>query len=134
MTYSEAYQKAETLQELIDSVRHDVLVWARYGRNPDRLKAITTAMNKAAKEKNWNLDVESVFSYCDTIMRVINSQPTIEADIDSAAILRLCNEIEEIVTTIANCSGNWQTVDDCRTVCDKLKEIGKELTGDAGTD
>ena len=55
MTYSEAYQKAETPQELIDAVRHDVLVWTLYGRNPDRLKAITTAMNKAAKEKNWNL-------------------------------------------------------------------------------
>jgi hypothetical protein len=55
MTYSEAYQKSETPQELIDAVRHDVLVWTLYGRNPDRLKAITTAMNKAAKEKNWNL-------------------------------------------------------------------------------
>lgn len=55
MTYSEAYQKAETPQELIDAVRHDVAVWALYGRNPDRLKAITTAMNKTAKEKNWNL-------------------------------------------------------------------------------
>lgn len=55
MTYSEAYQKAKTPQELIDAVRHDVSVWALYGRNPDRLKAITTAMNKAAKEKNWNL-------------------------------------------------------------------------------
>ena len=55
-------------------------------------------------------------------------------DIDRAAIMRLCNEIEEIVTAIANWSENWQTVDDCRTVCDKLKEIGKELTGDAGTD
>jgi len=55
VTYSEAYQKAKTPQELIDAVRHDVSVWALYGRNPDRLKAITTAMNKAAKEKNWNL-------------------------------------------------------------------------------
>jgi hypothetical protein len=55
MTYSEAYQKAETPQELIDAVRHDVSVWALYGRNPDRLKAITTAMNKTAKEKDWNL-------------------------------------------------------------------------------
>jgi hypothetical protein len=55
MTYSEAYQKAETPQELIDAVRHDVWVWELYVRNPDRLKAITTAMNKAAKEKNWNL-------------------------------------------------------------------------------
>ena len=55
MTYSEAYQKAETPQELIDIVRYDVLVWALYGRNPDRLKAITTAMNKTAKDKNLNL-------------------------------------------------------------------------------
>lgn len=55
MTYSEAYQKAETPQELIDAVRHDVLVWALYGRNPDRMKAITAAMNKVAKRKNWNL-------------------------------------------------------------------------------
>lgn len=66
--------------------------------------------------------------------KAIERMPTIEADIDCAEILRLCNEIEEIVTAIANWSKNWQTVDDCRTVCDKLKEIGKELTGDAGTD
>ena len=64
---------------------------------------------------------------------ILCKQPEIP-DIDRAAILRLCNEIEEIVTAIANWSENWQTVDDCRTVCDKLKEIGKELTGDAGTD
>ena len=67
----------------------------------------------------------------DECVAVIDRAPTIP-DIDRAAILRLCNEIEEIVTAIANWSENWQTVDDCRTVCDKLKEIGKELTGDAG--
>lgn len=55
MTYSEAYQKAETPQELIDAVRHDILVWMRYGKNPDRMKAITIAMNKVAKEKDLNL-------------------------------------------------------------------------------
>lgn len=64
---------------------------------------------------------------------IIEKMPTIP-DIDRTAILRWCHEIEEIVTAIANWSENWQTVDDCRTVCDKLKEIGKELTGDAGTD
>lgn len=55
MTYYEAYQKAETPQELIDMIRHDVLVWTLYGRNPDRLKAITKAMNDAAKEHGWNV-------------------------------------------------------------------------------
>ena len=65
---------------------------------------------------------------CRTI-RIINEQPTIEADIDRAAILRLCNEIEVIITTIANYSDSFQTVEFCRAVCDRLKEIGKELTG-----
>lgn len=61
----------------------------------------------------------------------ISDKPkTNEVNIDRDEILRLCNEIEEIVTAIANWSENWQTVDDCRTVCDKLKEIGKELTED----
>lgn len=68
-----------------------------------------------------------------TVGELIAKQPTIEADIDRATILRLCNEIEEIVTAIANWSGNWQTVEDCRTVCGMLDEIGKELNGDAGS-
>ena len=64
--------------------------------------------------------------------RIIDQMPTVP-DVNRAEILRLCNEIEEIVTAIANWSNNWQTVDDCRTVCDKLKAIGKELTGDDGS-
>ena len=78
-------------------------------------------------------EVELVKAVIHRCCEEIDKQPTIEADINRAAIMRLCNEIEEIVTAIANWSENWQTVDDCRTVCDKLKEIGKELTGDAGS-
>ena len=64
---------------------------------------------------------------------IIKQMPTIP-DIDSAAILRLCNEIEVVITAIANNSESFQTVEDCRTVCGILDKIGKELNGDAGTD
>ena len=57
-----------------------------------------------------------------------------EHEVNRAEILRLCNEIEAVITAIANNSENFQTVEDCRTVCCMLDKIGKELTGDAGTD
>lgn len=61
--------------------------------------------------------------------RIIDQMPTI-LDIDRASILRLCNEIEDIVNEIAACA---ETIDYSmhKVITDKLKEIGKELTGDA---
>ena len=56
MTYKEAYKATETPQMLIDAVRHDILVWSLYGRNPDRINAIEKALNEAANEKGWNLE------------------------------------------------------------------------------
>ena len=55
-----------------------------------------------------------------------------EHEVNRAEILRLCNEIEFVITAIANSSENFQTVEDCRTVCGMLDKIGRELTGDAG--
>lgn len=54
MTYSEAYVKAVTPQELLDMVRHDVEVCRMYGGNPDRVKEIYDALDAAAKAKGWN--------------------------------------------------------------------------------
>lgn len=54
MTYSEAYMKADTPQELLDMVRHDILVCRMYGDNPDRMKSIYDALDSAAKAKGWN--------------------------------------------------------------------------------
>ena len=49
--------------------------------------------------------------------------------IDCAAILRLCNEIEDIVNEIAACA---ETIDysTYKVIIEKLRKIGKELTGD----
>ena len=54
--------------------------------------------------------------------------------IDRAAILRLCNEIEDEVTDIAFNSTHKHIYECCESIREYLKEIGKELTGDAGTD
>ena len=54
MTYSEAYVKAVTPQELLDMVRHDILVCRMYGDNPDRMKSIYDALDATAKSRGWN--------------------------------------------------------------------------------
>ena len=54
--------------------------------------------------------------------------------VNSAAILRLCNEIEDIVSEISKLSENYLIYSDCKSILDRTKAIGKELTGDAGTD
>lgn len=54
--------------------------------------------------------------------------------IDSAEILRLCNEIEDEVTDIAFNSTHKYIYECCESIREYLKAIGKELTGDAGTD
>lgn len=54
--------------------------------------------------------------------------------IDRAEILRLCNEIEDIACDISNQTMNDVVYAEARMIFDKVKEIGKELTGDAGTD
>ena len=63
----------------------------------------------------------------------IETSPTIP-EIDRAAILRLCNEIEDIVIEIHKLSSSYLIDTDCRFIRNMLKAIGKELTGDAGTD
>ena len=62
---------------------------------------------------------------------IVAKQPTMP-DIDRAEILRLCNEIEDIVTELA---ALCEIIDSStyRLLCDKLRAIGKELTGDAGS-
>lgn len=59
---------------------------------------------------------------------ILCKQPTIP-DIDRAAILRLCNEIEDEVTDIAFNSTHYHIRDCCEAIRKYLKEIGKELTG-----
>jgi hypothetical protein len=68
-----------------------------------------------------------------TVGELIAKQPTIEADIDRAEIMRLCNEIEDIVSEISKLSENYFIYTGCKSILDRTKAIGKELTGDAGT-
>lgn len=53
---------------------------------------------------------------------------------NQAKIFRLCNEIEDEVADIAFNSTHYHIRDCCEAIREYLKEIGKELTGDAGTD
>ena len=64
----------------------------------------------------------------------IDNAPTIDAEpkVNRAEILRLCNDIEDIVARIYN-SDEEIMYNDLISICGKLKAIGKEL-GDAGTD
>ena len=55
-------------------------------------------------------------------------------EIDRAAILRLCNEIEDFATDIRNHSESYAMSRAAWHICRKVQAIGKELTGDAGKD
>lgn len=62
---------------------------------------------------------------------ILCKQPEIP-DIDRAAILRLLDEADDIVNALYKQGANKDYK--CKSLREKLKEIGKELTGDAGTD
>lgn len=65
-----------------------------------------------------------------TVDDLIAKQPTIEADIDRAAIMRLCNEIEMIIVTVCDTGYTLQDGDE-EAIMKRTKAIRKELTGDA---
>lgn len=83
---------------------------------------------------NYYAEQGTAEGFIGTVGDLISKQPTIEADIDRAAILRLCNEIEEIACHTGNVSMDYIVYADAQTIIDKIKTIGKELTGDAGND
>lgn len=53
---------------------------------------------------------------------------------DRAVILRLCNAIEDFITEIDKLNMSYSICLDCKSIREMLKAIGKELTGDAGTE
>ena len=55
----------------------------------------------------------------------------IPAAVDAAKIQKLCNDIEDAVSNIDRISTSQNVYYNCRYIMDKLKEIGKELTGNA---
>lgn len=62
---------------------------------------------------------------------ILCKQPEIP-DIDRAEILRLLDEADDIVSALYRQGANKDYK--CKSLREKLKAIGKELTGDAGTD
>ena len=63
---------------------------------------------------------------------LITTAPEVEAEpVNRAAILRLCNEIEDLAADIGNRTMMDVVYAEARMIFDKAKEIGKELTGDA---
>ena len=64
------------------------------------------------------------------IAEMVEMQPTVDAKpVNRAAILRLCNEIEGIMCEIYNTGYMMQNCD-YDAILNRLKAIGKELTGD----
>lgn len=51
MTYYEAYSACKTEEEIKESAKRDTKVAIFLGNNPDRIKAIEDAMNKAIADK-----------------------------------------------------------------------------------
>lgn len=71
---------------------------------------------------------EVLFSIESKINSLQTIQTTIEADIDRAAILRLCNEIEDIACDISQQTMNDIVSAESRMIFDKAKEIAAEIT------
>ena len=52
MTYYEVYSACDTVEEIKKKAIDDTRVAIIFGNNPDRIKAIEDAMNRAIAEKN----------------------------------------------------------------------------------
>ena len=84
------------------------------------------------KYGNYYAEEGPAEGFIGTVGELIAKQPTIEADIDRAAILRLCNEIEMIIVTV--CDTGYTLQDgDVEAIMKRTKAIRKELTDDAGS-
>lgn len=70
--------------------------------------------------------------YYGKVCDAIEAMPTIEADIDRAAILRLCTEIEMVIGTVCD---TGYTLQDCdvENIVKRTTAIRKELAKDAGS-
>ena len=65
--------------------------------------------------------------------RIIDQMPTVP-DVNRAEILRLCAWIEDELSDIT-CNSTYKQIYECHEAIRRhVKIIGKELTGDAGTD
>ena len=75
-----------------------------------------------------------VHDQADCIRRYEELQQRREHDVNRAEILRLCNEIEGIATEIREHSETHAMNRAAWHICRKVQAIGKELTGDAGSE
>ena len=55
-TYLDVFRESKTEKELIEKVRHELIVACFFGNNPDMLEAIEDAMNTVAEEKGWSVE------------------------------------------------------------------------------
>ena len=65
---------------------------------------------------------------CSCCMDIVEDMQAIEFYTDRVAIMRLCNEIEDAVTSIDKMNPSQNAWYELCFIRDKLKEIGKELT------
>lgn len=92
---------------------------------------------KESREKNDEDGLKCAIETRRALLPMISrlkEAPTIEADIDRAAILRLCNAVEDLAADIGNHTMMDVVYAEARMIFDKAKEIGKELTKYVGTD
>ena len=83
------------------------------------------------KYGNYYAEEGTAEGFIGTVGELIAKQPTIEADIYRAAIMRMLHEIEAHATTIAYLSDNQQVFDCSHAILDRVELIGKEMNGDA---
>ena len=93
-------------------------------------EAIQHCIEQAEKMKKMNGCEECASEHEQLAEWLTELKQRRENEVNRAAILLLCNEIEDIVTELAELC---EIIDSStyRLLCDKLKAIGKELTGDA---
>lgn len=84
------------------------------------------------KARRGDLPIDFI-AYYGEAMKFVKNLPTIEADIDRAAILRMCNEIEMIIVTVCD-TGYTLQEGDVEAIIKRTKGIRKEVSEDAGAD
>ena len=90
--------------------------------------AAYTALKRKEEEYGLSFSAEAFGKAA----RIIDQMHPVES-IDRAAILRLCNDIEESVSIIDKYETNGAIYCECENIMQHLKDIGKELNGDAGS-
>jgi hypothetical protein len=96
----------------------------------DSFKAEVESLDAESNNHIYKIAMEDMLRF---FVELIDKQPTIEAEIDRAALLRLCNEIEMIIVTVCDTGYTLQN-GDIEAIMKRTKAIREEVRKDVGTD